>query len=124
MCSFAGFFIKINQVSDALTSSINTIAICPATDLHSLLPSSLPPLPQIPVFIRWGQYLCSLKFAMNLAMITEFGDCPADQRAQCEALLEINDVKKDLWYVYVAILLGLFVAFRVTALVFLRGKAR
>lgn len=28
----------------------------------------------IPVFLRWAQYLCSLKFAINLALIVEFGE--------------------------------------------------
>ena len=30
-------------------------------------------LSQIPVWIRWAQYLCSLKFGINLLMINEFG---------------------------------------------------
>ena len=34
---------------------------------------------QIPVFLRWVQYLCSLKFAMNLFMLNEFYEpCKVD----------------------------------------------
>ena len=29
---------------------------------------------QIPIWLRWAQYLCSLKFAMNLFTLTEFGE--------------------------------------------------
>merc|ERR1712023_85205 len=29
---------------------------------------------QIPVFLRWAQYLCSLKYGMNIFMILEFGN--------------------------------------------------
>jgi hypothetical protein len=104
---FAGFFIKIDQ---------------------------------IPVWIRWAQYLCSLKFAINLHMIIEFtGACEKEpqayngaigmsgggsRKAACAQLLEINDVKADLWYVYALILVGIFLFFRLLGLFFLTRRAR
>ena len=35
---------------------------------------------QIPVYLRWAQYLCSLKYAMNVLTIVEFGasTCPPE----------------------------------------------
>jgi len=33
---------------------------------------------QIPVYMRWAQYLCALKYGVNLLMITEFKDLPSD----------------------------------------------
>jgi hypothetical protein len=29
----------------------------------------------IPIYMRWAQYLCSLKYAINLLLIIEFGTC-------------------------------------------------
>ena len=75
----------------------------------------------IPAALRWIQYLCALKFAVNLTMIAEFGDNIEDP--EVERLFEGNQVYLDQKYVYYAVLVGLFVFFRVLALVFLRGKA-
>lgn len=69
---------------------------------------------QIPHFLRWAQYLCSLKFTINLMMITEFGECDTEE---CQKLLSDNDVDKSLWWVYLCILIGLFVLFRVLSLI-------
>jgi len=100
---------------------------------------------QIPVWIRWAQYLCSLKFAINLHLIIEFsnGACDGEpfsysppsgmapgtaqggsRKAACANLLAQNDVDPDLWYVYGLILCGIFLGFRLLALVLLTRRAR
>jgi ABC-type multidrug transport system ATPase subunit len=100
---------------------------------------------QIPEWIRWAQYVCSLKFAINLHMIIEFtnGACDGDpllyggamgpptagggamtRKAACESMLEQNDVDKDLWWAYGLILLGIFLGFRLLALFLLTRRAR
>eukprot|EP01052_Picozoa_sp_SAG31_P022374 SAG31_NODE_1777_length_7299_cov_60.190694_2_plen_213_part_00 len=93
----------------------------------------------IPAFLRWCQYLCSLKFAINLAMIVEFGR-PCDVEVlvhqhrlnetlaksinvACENLLTRNDVSDDKWWLYASILAAIFVAFRLLSLVALKAKA-
>ena len=84
---------------------------------------------QIPDMLRWAQYLCSLKFAMNLALIAEFGGdagCPANNTLRCETsadLLAENDVNEDDWWVYVLVLALLFIVFRITAATCLAAKA-
>jgi energy-coupling factor transporter ATP-binding protein EcfA2 len=70
---------------------------------------------QIPICLRWVQYLCSLKFAINLLMINEFSECQGFQE-DCDKLLKINDVDKSLWWLYLLILLALFLIFRLLSL--------
>lgn len=61
---------------------------------------------QIPVYIRWAQYLCALKYCLNLIMIIEFSDCgsfssnPEIADMACDQLLEQNDVVKDGAYMH------------------------
>jgi len=79
-------------------------------------------LEQIPVYIRWAQYLCSLKYAMNLMLLNEFGH--EDDLDTVKAMLDQNDVYKENWWVYLLVLLALFAGFRMGALAMLVRKAR
>ena len=79
---------------------------------------------QVPVYLRWAQWLCSLKYTMNLLVIAEFGDCDDAAKEGCDALLERNDVERDDWWIYVLIIIALFMAFRVVALIMLISKAK
>merc|ERR1712070_132193 len=79
-------------------------------------------LEQIPVYIRWAQYLCSLKYAMNLMLLNEFGH--EDDLATVKAMLDQNAVEKDKWWIYLLVLLALFAGFRMSALGMLVRKAR
>jgi hypothetical protein len=57
-------------------------------------------------------------------MIEEFGHhCSVPQEGECALLLEMNQVHVKDWYIYAAVLLGIFLAFRTLAIVFLRAKA-
>lgn len=89
---------------------------------------------QIPASIRWIQYICSLKYGLNLAMITEFGPgrCSAGQNATldeireiaCAGILTSNEVEADLAWLYIVILLLIFVSFRTGSLAALIVRAR
>jgi len=95
---------------------------------------------QIPEFLQWAQYLCSLKFAMNLFMIIEFGKpCEVDTlleggdinrstalqiHADCVELLDLNQTEISAWPVYTGILIGIFAVFRIVSLMCLKAKAR
>jgi hypothetical protein len=85
-------------------------------------------LSQIPVFLRWAQYLCSLKYAMNLILYTEFNpknaNCQGGAHKYCEAVLDNNEIETDKWWVYVLILVALFVGFRVLGAIILAKKAK
>jgi ABC-type multidrug transport system permease subunit len=83
---------------------------------------------QIPVFLRWAQYLCSLKYGINLHLLNEFG---ADTRSgwtdaqqfYAESIIEDNDIDPDLWWVNVLVLVALVVLFRGAAIVVLSRRA-
>ena len=79
----------------------------------------------IPPFLRWVQYLCFLKFAINLALIFEFGDgkCNLPDPSECKEFLDEDNVVEHDWYIYLAIVVGLFITFRFLALVALTLRA-
>lgn len=72
------------------------------------------------------QYLCFLKFAINLALIFEFGKdhCTKVLGDQCRLFLEDDNVIEGDWYIYLAIVLGLFVVLRLLALIALTLRAK
>mmetsp|Transcript_73830 Transcript_73830/g.196541 ORF Transcript_73830/g.196541 Transcript_73830/m.196541 type:complete len:362 (+) Transcript_73830:1138-2223(+) len=85
-------------------------------------------LTQIPVWIRWAQYLCSLKFGMNLLVAAEFqpgqGACTGARAAACEALASSIDMNRDIWWGYGLVLVAIFLCFRMLGLGVLVRKAR
>ena len=84
----------------------------------------------VPVFLRWAQYLCSLKYALNLTLLIEFGDnnanCKESTAAMnnCENVLDNNDIEKDQAWIYVFLLLIIFVVFRTLACTALVAKSQ
>lgn len=74
----------------------------------------------IPVWLRWAQYLCSLTYAVRIALLAEFGDCVAQS---CQALLAANNVEEIPSYWYWLILVALFVGFRFSAMLVLKRRA-
>jgi hypothetical protein len=80
----------------------------------------------IPVVLRWAQYLCSLKYALNILLIVEFGEksCSAGAESLCEELLRSNEVEVDLKWLYYLVLFLLFLIFRVGAMFLLMARAR
>eukprot|EP00397_Hematodinium_sp_SG-2012_P055548 GEMP01067899.1.p1 GENE.GEMP01067899.1~~GEMP01067899.1.p1 ORF type:complete len:214 (+),score=19.16 GEMP01067899.1:229-870(+) len=84
---------------------------------------------QMPIFIQWAQYLCFLKYGLNLIMIFEFEDpirydCEA---GTCEAgapLLSMNEIERDHWWLYTCVLIFMFIGFRILSLIALSFKGR
>mmetsp|Transcript_111589 Transcript_111589/g.311926 ORF Transcript_111589/g.311926 Transcript_111589/m.311926 type:complete len:630 (+) Transcript_111589:132-2021(+) len=73
----------------------------------------------IPVWMRWIQYACSLKWGMNILMQNEFHTAPSGA-----ALLLANDVDaSDVWIYYI-VLFGIAVGFRSLAAIALSRKAK
>jgi len=83
---------------------------------------------QIPAVIRWAEYLCSLKYAMNLMILIEFDsevcDDSDENLEKCSDLLEANGADEDSFWTYALILIGLFLAFRVAGAYLLTIKAK
>jgi ABC-type multidrug transport system ATPase subunit len=83
---------------------------------------------QIPVFLRWAQYLCGIKYSINLLILTEFDSdlesCQGGAAPFCKNIKIDNDVEEDLWWVYLVCLLALFIGFRIIASLILMKKAK
>lgn len=81
------------------------------------------PMQQIPVWLRWLQYICSLKYGINLLLLNEFSSsvpsCHGDAARNCEVTLDDNDIEPSHWYIYVIILLGIYFGLRTLACYFL-----
>ena len=96
---------------------------------------------QIPIWLRWAQYLCSLKFAMNLFTLTEFGENTVEtweetydgseiddmtllqRKGEAAWIVDNNEIDPDDWWVYVLVLLAIGVAFRLLAVAALSRRA-
>jgi len=71
----------------------------------------------IPVFLRWAQWLCSLKYCLSLTILIEFDEeCTAEEAQVCEALREDNDTDPALWWLYILLNVLLIVVQRCIAL--------
>jgi len=73
----------------------------------------------IPSWLRWLQYACALKYAINLGVLAEFEDLPGG-----EAILASQDIHKEDAPFYAAVLIGIFCVFRLLAMIGLRQKAK
>mmetsp|Transcript_3119 Transcript_3119/g.4381 ORF Transcript_3119/g.4381 Transcript_3119/m.4381 type:complete len:494 (+) Transcript_3119:544-2025(+) len=75
----------------------------------------------IPVWLRWVQYICGMKYGMNLVFMNEFrvssDSCSATPGAlkHCSDLLSSNSVDTEIFYVYIIVLVVLFAGFRIAA---------
>lgn len=83
---------------------------------------------QIPLILRWAQYLCSLKYAMNMLLLLEFAlsnkNCSGNAHAFCGSVVSSNDISKDSFWVYILIMGALFVGFRILGGVLLVQRAK
>jgi len=145
---FGGNFILMVLVNFGLSVASSSVAVllgCAVTDVKTvtefLSPIFVPQLlfagffiriDQIPVWLRWAQWLCSLKYSLNLLILLEFSDCdtevPADGGPSaselCADLIEGNEVEGDLFFRDILVLIGLIVFFRLVALYILVNRAK
>lgn len=77
------------------------------------------PIKLVPVWLRWMQYLASLKYAINIACVVEFKDDPVGM-----ALLENQDIQSDKIWLYCLVLGAIFAGFRILAMINLRRRAK
>lgn len=141
MIGFQGSFVLFVAVAYALAMASTAIAVmlgC-AVDDPKLAQEMLPILfvPQmlfagffvapelIPVWLRWAQYLCSLTYAVRLSLLLEFDqDCGSEEaNRNCQGLLDnVNADPDEAWWYWI-VLVGLFVVFRIFAIIILKSKA-
>jgi len=75
---------------------------------------------QIPVWLRWAQWVCSLKYSVNLLLVTEF----TEDDDEVDDLFDANDVKRgDAWF-YILMLFVLIIVFRISAIFALNMLAK
>jgi len=81
---------------------------------------------QIPVYLRWAQYLCSLKYTLSISILVEFGEqtCDWQKIPGCKSILSSNNVDKKDWWIYCLVLLALFLVGRTFVIVVLTRAAR
>lgn len=85
---------------------------------------------QVPVFLQWAQYLCSMKYTMNLILLLEFDAnlpaCTSSAAAahNCSTLLDANSIDKKLWWMYVLLLFAIFCLFRIIGVIVLVAKSK
>ena len=67
--------------------------------------------------MRWAQYLCALKYAMNVVLAIEFHEslksCQGDAQLNCKNVLIGNDVNLNLLPMYVLLMFVLFITMRI-----------
>lgn len=146
LCELQGFWFYLILVSWGVGISADSLGImlgCIASDVKQvseMAPGLFIPqvlfagffvkISQIPIFLRWAQYLCALKYGVNLLLIVEFDSSNESCRRNlmaahnCATLLANNDVKPELWWVNVLMLGVLFFGFRVIGSVVLMRKAQ
>lgn len=84
----------------------------------------------IPVFLRWAQWLCSLKYTVNIVLLTEFNldndscNTSTAARENCKRVLDDNDIKASDWYISVIMLFVLVGVFRIIGPWILAQKAK
>ena len=88
------------------------------------------PVSQIPEALRWIQWISSLKYAINLNILNEFGEATREagnwtlaHRMEAQAFIERNDIEADRWWFYVVMLGVLFCAFRALSILALARRA-
>jgi len=73
----------------------------------------------IPKGLRWMQYLCALKYAVDLGAVIELGDNP-----EAHGLLISQNIHTDQAGLYVGVLVGIFCGFRLLAMINLGRRAQ
>jgi len=101
-------------------SALFTIVVVPQLYFSGIFIS----IELLPDLVQWAQYVCSLTYASRLALAYELGNCaPGLAEENCLAILDSNNVDIDsIWWYWLA-LLGLFLGFRLIAMIVLRSKA-
>jgi len=83
---------------------------------------------QIPIWLRWAQYTCALKYGMNLNIMNEFGaetikDWPLEQQMEVTKFIYMNEINVDHGWIYAGILLAIVAVVRMLSVFALAKRA-
>ena len=119
---------SISLLLGAATSSAEAaVNLSPATFVPQILFSGfLIPSSNIPVWMRWLQWLAPLKYSVNLGLLADFhhSAVPDDRQDQVNELLYKNEIAKDAWWTYVVIMACMFCFLRTVATIVLCRRAK
>ena len=126
-----GIFMASFSLLGAASSSVALLLSCAVGNAKlaiELLPLCFVPqilfagffvkLSMIPVWLRWIQYICALKWSTNISWSNEFQGTPNEY-----AVLTRNDIDPNRNWLDYVILVVLTISFRICALLVLKGKA-
>jgi len=137
MMGFHGnFFLMVggSALIGAASASLGLLLGCTVPDVKTaieIVPAVFVPqilfagffikMDQIPVVLRWLQYVCSLKWGMNVLLIAEFDKSGNSGGAK---LLDQNNIEPTHLTLYILILFGVIVVCRLAAGMLLLKKAK
>merc|ERR1712025_1368769 len=115
-------------IGGAVASVEKAIQLMPLVMLPQMLFSGLfIPVDAIPSSLKWVQYLCPLKYAINLLAMTEFKfleDKAGPGAVQRRQLLKFQSIEFDEWSFNLGMLVALYAAFRILACIVLWRKGK
>ena len=83
---------------------------------------------QVPQWLRWSQWVCPLKYGVGLATVTEFAvdAVPDNRESDVLALITRTQLNRDadMQLVYVSIMVGMFLGFRLLSCLLLSWRAK
>jgi len=143
MVGFQGQFYKLVfsawmlGITSASTAVVLGCAVSSIKTAMELMPLTMVPqmlfagffikTSQIPVLLRWAQYLCALKYAMNLIILAEFdstlASCQGEAAKQCARIKSSNDIDDSSELLSWVVLIALFVSFRTVGAITLAAKS-
>lgn len=135
------FLVLANWGLGVVSSSVAVILGCSVADVKKvteLSPLLFVPqllfagffirLTQVPIFLRWAQWLCPLKYSMNLILATEFStslhSCQGASKEACQNVLINNQINTNLIWLYILLLAVLFFGYRTIGAIILVQKAK
>jgi ABC-type multidrug transport system ATPase subunit/ABC-type multidrug transport system permease subunit len=146
MIGFQGNFIYLALASFGLglgSASCGMALGCAVTDVKQVTEMSpvifVPQLlfagffvatENIPKVLRWSQWLCCIKYTMNLVLVEEFNpeneSCKSSPAAalNCRSAIESNSINADDVGWYILALFGIFLVFRLLAASILVSKSK
>ncbi|EEQ97614.1 ATP-binding cassette transporter, putative [Perkinsus marinus ATCC 50983] len=99
-------------------SAAQAIQVLPLLTVPQILFGGIfTPIENIPVWLRWLQYVCFLKYGVNIAYLIEFGD-------DFDVINDQQNIDPDLIGLYLGVTFGLLVVMRVTSIIILKKKAK
>merc|ERR1712137_227010 len=83
---------------------------------------------QIPVYMRWIQWLCAMKYGLSVHILNEFGaettkDWPAGAQSDATRLININEIEEDFAWMYMLILVLITAVVRLLSIAALARRA-